>query len=54
LDPIEVELHPDQLPQFRRQLEFELAAIDEVASRKGEIESQLEKLGAVERELGNN
>jgi len=54
LDPIEVLLHPDQLPQFRRQLEFEQAAIDEVVSHKGEIESQLEKLGAIEQELGKN
>ncbi len=51
-DPIE--LHPDQLPQFRRLLEFEQAAIAEVASRKGDIESQLEQLEAIEQELGKN
>jgi len=54
LTPIEIDLHPDQLPQFRRQLDFELAAIEEITSRKGEIESQLEKLEAIEQELGKN
>ena len=50
-DPFTVHLPPEQLPHLRRQLELELVQIEEIALRKGDIESQLEELDAVEKKL---
>lgn len=44
-------LRPEHLPRLRAQLQMELAQIDEVAMRKGEIESQLADLDSAEEEL---
>jgi hypothetical protein len=54
LDPKEPEvvlLRPEHLPRLRAQLQMELAQIDEIALRKGEIKSQLEDLDSAEEEL---
>ncbi len=50
-DPEVVLLRPEHLPRLRGQLQMELAQIDEIAHRKGEIESQLEELDSAEKEL---
>jgi hypothetical protein len=50
-DPGVVLLRPEHLPRLRGRLHAELAEIDEIARRKGEIESRLEELDAAEKEL---
>lgn len=50
-DPEAVLLRPEHLPRLRGQLQLELAQIEEIAQGKGEIESQLEELDSVEKEL---
>jgi hypothetical protein len=50
-DPDVVLLRPEHLPRLRGRLQLELAQIDEIAHRKGEIEGQLEELESAEKEL---
>jgi hypothetical protein len=50
-DPGVLLLRPEHLPRLRGQLQLELARIDEIAMRKGEIESQIEELDSAEKEL---
>ncbi|HEX5591741.1 MAG TPA: hypothetical protein VFX35_00160 [Solirubrobacterales bacterium] len=50
-DPDVVLLRPEHLPRLRGHLQMKLAQIDEIAQRKGEIESRLEELDAAEKEL---
>jgi hypothetical protein len=50
-EPKVVLLRPEHLPRLRAQLQMELAQIDELALRKGEIKSQLEDLDSAEQEL---
>jgi hypothetical protein len=50
-NPDAVLLRPEHLPRLRGQLQVELAQIDEMTMRKGEIEGQLEELESAEKEL---
>jgi hypothetical protein len=50
-DPETVLIHPDHLPQLRRQLETELDRISALEDRKTEVQGQLKDLDAAEKEL---
>ena len=50
-NPGTVLLHPDQLPQFRAQLELEMKQIDALAERKEQIAGQIEEVDAAQQEL---
>jgi len=50
-EPDTVLVHPDHLPQLRRQLEGELDRISALETRKTEVEGQLKDLDSAEKEL---